>query len=200
MFLEKIIMLLNDLEHICPHKNKNIVFNSNNNEMNSNTGSNIKDELKNIVQSLEKYFSLEQLYKLNKQLNEYNVNILKTDTNLYLNSQAVLNKMYEKPELIKFIKDKEIDNIHQLGEFIDDSEDYFISISDINQLENCMTFINELKYLYSNSSSDQEFLNRFTSIISMKKKYNDIGLKFENSAKKYSDFYELYTINLNPND
>lgn len=55
--------------------------------------------------------------------------------------------MYEKPELMDFLKNKDVNDIHQMGEFIDDSEDVYITIADINLLETCIKFIKELKKL-----------------------------------------------------
>ena len=38
-----------------------------------------------------------------------------------------------------------MDDIHQMGEFIDDSEDVYISLPDLSYLEACFQFIDELK-------------------------------------------------------
>ena len=191
--IKNVILLLKDFVNI------NITNRNPNNENNDFTTNNeIENKLIKQVQQLEKCDFLEQLLQVNKNLKNLKLKIL-NNNNTYLNSQDIVNKMYEKPELISFIKNKEIDIIHQLGEFIDDSEDFFLSISDIIQLENCMTFINELKNINKKVKSEETFLNLFVAMAN-KKRYKDIGLKFENSAKKYNDFYELYTINLNPND
>ena len=150
--------------------------------------------MEEFIKQLKNNPSLEELNQININLNDLNLNIL----NPQLNSEAlaVIDKMYENPELIKFIINKNIIDIHQMGEFIDDSEDVYITTSDIAQLENCMKFIQELK---QNMNSEKEFLNKFISVVK-RKNYKDIGIKFENSAGKYHDFYELYTNHLNPNE
>lgn len=139
--------------------------------------SNEKDVQNNLKQSIENLTNnptLEKLIEINKNLNNLRLKILNKD----LNSEkalAVIDKMYEKPELIKFILNTNINDIHQMGEFIDDSEDVYITLSDINQLETCMTFIQQLK---KNISSEEQFLDRFIKIIK-RNNYNDIGIKFE---------------------
>ena len=55
--------------------------------------------------------------------------------------------MYEKKELIDFIINKEINDIHQMGKFIDDSDDVYITISEITFLEKYIQFIKNLKKL-----------------------------------------------------
>jgi len=83
-----------------------------------------------------------------------------------------------------------------MGEFIDDSEDVYITISDITTLESCKKFLEELNKF---SDSEKIFLNNFIKI-SNQKKYKDIAIKFDNSHSKYNDFHELYTHHLNPNE
>ena len=104
--------------------------------------------------------------------------------------------MYEKPELIQFIFNKKIDDIRQMQEFIDDSEDFYLNISDINNLEICVNFIKDLK---KNKKTEKQLLDRFIEILK-EEKYKNIEMMFENSSSKYHDFYELYTNHLNPNE
>ena len=156
---------------------------------------NVQNNLKQSIENLKNNPTLEDLIKINTNLNNLGLKILNKD----LNSEealAVIDKMYEKPELIHFILNTNINDIHQMGEFIDDSEDVYITLSDINQLEACMTFIEKLK---KNIDSEDKFLDRFIKIIK-KNDYKDIGIKFENSCGKYNDFHELYTTHLNPNE
>ena len=121
------------------------------------------------------------------------MNILKIKENQkYL---AIINNMYNKPELINFIKDKTINDIHQMGEFIDDSEDYHIDINDIASLEECKTFMEDLNII----DSEKAFLNNFIDISNLDK-YQKIALKFDETQSKYSDFNELYNNYLNPKE
>ena len=170
--LNKIILLLKDFEF----ENSQIV-----------------NTLTELIENLENNPSLEKLIEINEELSDLNLKIL--DPNLNSNFFGIIDKMYEKPELIKFIINKNINDIHQIGEFIDDSEDVFLNISDINQLETCMIFIQELQW---NKTTEEQFFDNFLSIIK-NDNYKDIGIKFENSSGKYNDFYELYTNHLNPN-
>ena len=156
---------------------------------------NVQNNLKQSIDNFKSSTTLEQLIEINTNLKNLRLKILNKD----LNSEetlAVIEKMYEKPELIKFILNTNIHDIHQMGEFIDDSENVYITLSDINQLETCMTFIQQLKKIIF---SEEQFLDNFINIIK-NNNYKDIGIKFENSSGKYNDFHELYTIHLNPNE
>jgi len=171
--LSKIILLLNDFEL---------------------QDTDIKKILEKAVKDLEQNLSLQKLIEIDRNIINLNLDIL----SLELNSEPiiVLNKMYENHELINFIKDKTINDIHQMGEFIDDSEDVYITILDINYLESCKQFYDELK---REVSSEKNFLDNFINI-TKKDNYKDIGMKFENSQGKYNDFQELYVNHLNLNE
>ena len=154
----------------------------------------IKEQLEKIENQLKQNPSLKQLIEIDNILQSFDLDILNPNENQ--NYLAIINKMYEKPELINFIKDKAISDIHQMGEFIDDSEDVYITINDITILESCKKFLEDLNKF---TDSEKKFLNNFIKI-SNQKKYKDIGIKFDNSHSKYNDFHELYTHHLNPNE
>ena len=154
----------------------------------------IKLELEKAKKVLSQNPTLQKLMEIEMNLNKLNLDIL--DSNLNERSLTVINKMYDKPELINFMKDKTINDIHQMGEFIDDSEDVYISLSDITILESCKKFFEDLN---SFKSSEKEFLDNFIYLVNLED-YKDIGMKFENSSSKYHDFHELYTNHLNPNE
>jgi len=154
----------------------------------------IKKKLEEIKIMLEENPSLKKLIEIDIILQDLDLDILNSNENQkYI---TILNKIYENPELINFVKDKSISDIHQMGEFIDDSEDVYITISDITTLESCKKFLEELNKF---SDSEKIFLNNFIKI-SSQKKYKDIAIKFDNSHSKYNDFHELYTHHLNPNE
>jgi len=156
----------------------------------------LKKFIKRAISILKGYTSLNNLIEINSILRKLNLKILNSDEGL--EAQVVLNKMYNKPELITFIMNKSIDDIHQMGEFIDDSEDVYISLSDIDQLETCVAFIQELKER-NIDLNEKEFLDTFLNVLD-NENYHEIGIKFENSSGKYNDFYELFTNHLNPNE
>ncbi|OUM67355.1 hypothetical protein PIROE2DRAFT_58828 [Piromyces sp. E2] len=157
----------------------------------------IRKYIKKSISILKNRPSLHNLAYISSFLHKLNIKILNLDENL--EAQAVINKMYYKPELITFLMNKSIDDIHQMGEFIDDSEDVYITLSDIDQLETCVAFIRELKERSTNLN-EKEFLNTFLIILENENQYREIGIKFENSSGKYNDFYELFTSHLNPNE
>ena len=170
--LKKIILLLND-------------YNLKDGEI-TKTIEKVKNELEKIV-------TLNKLLELETILNKVNLKILNEsiDNNKYL---IVIDKMYEKPELIAFIKDKPMTDIHQMGELIDDSEDVFITISDLTYLEGCKKFLDDLSKF---NSSEKELLDNFITLVDTD---NDIGMKFGHSSSKYHDFHELYIKHLNQNE
>eukprot|EP00833_Pecoramyces_ruminatium_P015005 jgi/Orpsp1_1/1189037/evm.model.d7180000069024.1 len=175
---EKIILLLND-------------FTLNSNEK--------RKKFEKAIDNLKNYAFLKDLVEINDSLKELKLNILNLNSKYNEYALSVIGKMYNEPKLIKFIKDKSVNDIHQMGEFIDDSEDFNISLADIDQLETCMTLLQELKDK-GNGKSEKEFLDIFVKILKDNPNYCDIGIKFEDSSGKYSDFYELYTNHLNPNE
>ena len=154
----------------------------------------IKNTLEKSIEALNDIKSLQQLIDIDQELNSLNLKILNSDKNQkYL---IIIDKMYEKPELINFLKDKTIYDIHQMCEFIDDSEDVYITLGDISYLEECKKFIEKLNV---SNFSEKTFLNNFMKVVDLKD-YKDIEIKFENSTSKYQDFHELYTNHLNPNE
>jgi len=161
--------------------------------------SKVKEKFEEAKNGLENITSLEDLITINDSLNALELNILNVNSEDNIMAFAVIDKMYEEPKLMEFMKNKKIDDIRQMGEFIDDSEDIFLTIGDIDQLSTCMSFQQELK-LKSQGKSEEELLNIFVDLITNKKNYRDIGLKFENSSGKFSDFNELYKNHLNPNE
>ena len=169
--LKKIILLLNDFE-----------FKDNK----------IKIILEKSKEDLENISTLGKLIEIDKNLLELNLNILNSSKNE--KSLEVINKMYEKPELMAFLKDKTINDIHQMGEFIDDSEEVFITIKDITYLEGCKKFTEDLEKYTEN---EEKFLNEFMNKV---EKNKTIYLSFSNSSSKYHNFNELYSKYLNPNE
>eukprot|EP00833_Pecoramyces_ruminatium_P004922 jgi/Orpsp1_1/1178954/evm.model.c7180000067363.1 len=160
----------------------------------------IQKRFENAIELLENSPSLSQLFRVDSILKRLNLNILNSSSSVNANAQAVIHKMYNKPELMKFILDKTINDIHQMGEFIDESEDVFIVLSDIDQLESCMSFIQELRRMCPRESEDEvKFLNTFIDLTNSSN-FKDIGINFENSSGKYNDFYDLYTYHLNSNE
>ena len=118
ILLKKIILLLNDFKF---------------------EGTNTKEILEKSKENLENLSSFKKLIEIDKKLKELNLKILNPELNK--ESLTVIDKMYDKPELIKFFKDKAIKEIHQMGEFIDDSEDVFIKYVDLSYLEECINWI-----------------------------------------------------------
>jgi len=154
---------------------------------------NIQNKFKDVLEKL-KNPTLNKLLNINSDLKELELNIL--NSNINSNALSILNKMYEKLEFIQFIFTKNTKDIRNIQEFIDDSEDCYLTISDINQLENCVTFI---KDLIKNKNTEKEILDRFIEIIE-EEKYKNIGIMFENSSSKYYDFNELFIGHLNPSE
>ncbi|OUM60841.1 hypothetical protein PIROE2DRAFT_13322 [Piromyces sp. E2] len=191
---EKLELLKKRNEFIDLYKKINLLLNDFN--LNSNK---IRDIFKKTVDDLNNYSSLENLVKIHDDLMKQKLNILSVNSKHNKYALSVIMKMYQEPKLIKFAIDKNSNDIHQMGEFIDDSEDFSISLADIDQLETCMTFLEELKNK-GNGKSEREFLDIFVKVLKDNHNYSDIGIKFEDSSGKYSDFYELYTNHLNPNE
>ncbi|ORX57745.1 hypothetical protein BCR36DRAFT_318513 [Piromyces finnis] len=155
-----------------------------------------ENHISNLISILQKKETLNDLIDVELSLQKLNINISNSDK--YFVVKTVINKMYIKPELISFLINKKINDIHSMGEFIDDSENEFLSLSDIDQLETCAAFIHELKKK-STSLNEKTFLDAFLKLVE-NENYKEIDIKFENSSNKYHDFCELFTSHLNPNE
>jgi len=157
---------------------------------------NVKQKyFESVIDQFENNPSLNQLLRENSKLKK--INIFRSKSS---NAQAIIHQMYNKPELMKFIINKTIHDIHQMGEFIDETEDVFIVISDIDQLESCISFIQELKRKNVDEVEDEvKFLRKFIDLTDHTY-FRDIGKNFENSSSKYNEFYELYTYHINSNE
>ncbi|ORX43675.1 hypothetical protein BCR36DRAFT_415516 [Piromyces finnis] len=107
-------------------------------------GENLRAIFRENKTNLENYSSLYDLIKINDSLNLLNLNILDLNSNDSIIALEVMDKMYEEPKLMEFIKDKQICDVHSMGEFIDDSEDNYLTYNDIDQLETCIEFQKEL--------------------------------------------------------
>ena len=155
----------------------------------------ILNNIKEILQKLQNQPSLIIISESYEDLNKLNLKIF--DPTIKFRFSAIINEMYDKPELMEFIIDKKYEDIQQMSEFIDDIEDLYITLADIGKLESCLTFVQDIKCY--NKHDENIFLNGF--IKTMKKdKYRDIGIKFKDVSGKYADFHELYTNHLNPNE
>ncbi len=102
-------------------------------------------EQNNIQKSLEKSINKLKNNPSLKELMEINLNLNILDSNLNSKALSVIENKYEKKEIIDIIINKEVNDIHQMGEFIDDSEDVYITISEITFLEKYIQFIKKFK-------------------------------------------------------
>jgi len=177
--------------------------NNNNININNSNGSNssnrqIKIELGKNIEFLKKYLDdrrpLEKLVEVDNSLNELNINILNSD--MYSNVQDTIISMYNVPELITFILNRQYDDIKQMGEFINDMNGLNINSEDIYFLEGCASFVYNLKEKCLNLS-EKEILDEYINLIN--EKHNNISMNFEKSSEKYNEFNNLKIYYLNPN-
>jgi len=159
----------------------------------------IQIKLYELTEILKNNLTFKEIIFIHEELNKLDINVLKKDK-FNSNALSLIIKMYEKPELINFIDGKEISDIHQMCEFIDDSEDFYLTLGDIGQLETCMSFIQELRKESSKWKSETEFLDAFIKITKLESNYKDITDKFENSYRKFNDIKVLYNNHLNPSE
>jgi len=153
----------------------------------------VQRKLIEAINNLKGDYTLKTFIQVNNSLNELNLDLFNPKN---IGNQEVIVKIYEKPELIKFIKTKKINEINQMYEFTNEIDRIYPS--DINELVSCTDFIQQLKEK-SEKADETVFLDEYVKLINNNQKFKDIGIKFENISGKYGDFYELFTNQLDPN-
>ncbi|OUM66214.1 hypothetical protein PIROE2DRAFT_59532 [Piromyces sp. E2] len=153
----------------------------------------IQSYLSEQIEKLQSKHSLEMLKTVDENLKGLNLTLLNINEK---NAQGVINEMFKKLELIDFIKDKKVIDIHNMCELLDDSSDEYLSSIDIDKLENCVRFFQQLKK--HENLSEREFLDKFIELTKYSEFIN-VGINFKDSNGKYNDFNDLYNNHINPN-
>ncbi|ORX81684.1 hypothetical protein BCR32DRAFT_299267 [Anaeromyces robustus] len=153
------------------------------------------NELNNINSNFKKCNTIQEMYNIELKLNELDLCILNSNN---FTSQSVLYEMYSNPDLIKFLLERNIDDLKQMSEFIGDDENIAIDDSDLRELESCMAFVQKLKN--ENLKVAKIFLKNFVEVIEGNKNYKNIGINFKNASSKLKDFKELFKVHLNLNE
>ncbi|ORX43505.1 hypothetical protein BCR36DRAFT_241269, partial [Piromyces finnis] len=109
--------------------------------------------------------------------------------------------MYNVPELVSFILDRQYDDFKQMREFInDDINNLNINSQDIYFLEGCAAFIYKLQEELQKECtnfSEKLVLDKFINTVNT---FKDLSIKFEKSSEKYNSFNDLNTYHLNTNE
>ena len=122
------------------------------------------------IQEIEHYLS-QGIIKINEKNADYN---------------KILKAIHNKENFFAFVRDKTIDSVTYLNEFIGDIDDPFLSPGDIPKLKEVVSFCQELKN--HKFETDTSFLSNFKSLAAQRK----IANTFELVVKKFLSFKDLY--------
>ena len=178
-----------------------------------------KSELRDLMRTFEKFskiFGYNEMFS--NQCEELNIylqrrsllsgfnNIKKIifqwDKNLFIkkqNYEVLLFELFQKEQLMNFIKDKNEEDISNLRELIDPSQSQIITQDDIEQLADIIKLKDKLK---EKANSENFFVDLSNFIIQTYK--NDDGIskevkKIRNISDKILDIIEIYTKKLDKN-
>ena len=178
-----------------------------------------KTELRNLMRTFEKFskiFGYNEIFS--NQCDELNIYLQKRyllsgfdnikkiitqwDKNLFIkkqNYEVLLFELFQKEQLMNFIKDKNEEDISNLRELIDPAQSQIITQDDIEQLADIIKLKDKLK---GKANSENFFIDLSNFIIQTYK--NDDGIskevkKIRNISDKILDIIEIYTKKLDKN-
>ena len=116
------------------------------------------------------------------------------------NKKTVSNLIYNmflNEELITFLLEKKTQDLRDLNQFVDDIEEQFIKISDINELVKCSEFTTELLNYLNNQNFNDKILITYLNSVLAKPGNTKLSLYFQNTADKYLKINEFFKQDLN---
>ena len=113
------------------------------------------------------------------------------------NFTIVINKLTEKKDLIKFLKDKDVEGLRNLIEFVGEDDNSSLKASDIQDFLRCIQFINDLKTF--KNKKDVDFYNELIKIC-QSEKYKNIEAYFEKVNQNFYEIKDLITKNIDKSE
>ena len=92
------------------------------------------NELNKIIYTLDDEFNVESIQNIVKFLEEKEI--------LKKHIKDIINKLTEKKDLIKFLKDKDVEGLRNLSEFVGEDDNSSLKASDIDDFIKCVGFVN----------------------------------------------------------
>ena len=153
---------------------------------------NENDELFKKINNINKKFenvNFEELIEINDEIKMLNLEIINEKK-----CQNILFYLFEK-EFIKFLENKTLDDIRNLQDIAgEDIESYNIDMTDLQSLENCILFIQELTKM--KNSNLKNFCDNFIELIK-KPNFSNLETNVKNISQKFPLLSTLYSDQFN---
>ena len=152
------------------------------------------DKIREDLQTNRRGLTLIKIDDAGKTLKNFGLNIIDPteDDRDYLN---VLDCIFAKKGSIKFIAKLEINDIINLGELVNMSDDSFVTNNEIQDMIKCSTFVHNLGEI-KGKKNDKELIKAFINEVP---KHKGIGAHFQNYTNKAAQIQELFTKYLDNN-
>ena len=133
--------------------------------------------------------NFEELIEINDEIKMLNLEIINEKK-----CQNILFYLFEK-EFIKFLENKTLDDIRNLQDIAgEDIESYNIDMTDLQSLENCILFIQELTKM--KNSNLKNFCDNFIELIK-KPNFSNLETNIEKISQKFPVLSTLYSEQFN---
>ena len=146
------------------------------------------EELEQFKSNLSDNITADKITLCGKQLEKYGINVLETkeEEQDYLN---ILHSLYQNKGCLEFVINLTNDDCRNLQELCSETENTFITVAEINDMEKCSKFMNNL-IGDKTKTTDLELMTSFKQEI-MKTK--NIGVIFEQYANHFRQIKELFS-------
>jgi hypothetical protein len=150
------------------------------------------NKLNEILGTLNDKLEIEQLSKYVGFLKDAKIDVMGEKPYM-----VVLNQLTNKRDLIPFIKDKDVEGIRNLAEFVGEDDNSSLKASDIQDFIKCVEFIQELKK--DSNLPDKEFFDKFIEM-SQNNKYKNIEAYIQKVNQNFYEIKDLYTKNIDKSE
>ena len=146
------------------------------------------DELRKFLSNLSSNITPEKITLSGKQLEKYGINVLdaKPEDQDYL---GVIHSLYRKKGALGFILKLTTEDCHYLQELCSETENTFLTVADIQDMEKCSKFMKNLIGDVTNKT-DLESINIFKNELQNSK---NISIVFEQYANNSRQIQELFS-------
>ena len=143
-----------------------------------------------ILNSLKNELPLNELSNIIDYLQKVKIDVMSEPPHM-----LVLNLLTNKIDFLPFIKDKTIDDMRNLAEFVGEDDNSSLKASDIQDLIKCIDFIVELRKF--TNLIDIEF---FQNLIQLTNKFKNIEGYLSKVNQNFYEIKELYTKNIDKSE
>ena len=144
------------------------------------------NQLEKIKNDLEKNIKLNELNLIQEQIDSFNLPILNEEK-----AKNIIEYLYNKEGIVDFLYNKKVEDIRNLHDFAgEDTESYNVNTFDLQCLETCVYFIQELKIIKTKILI--QFLKEFMDLIN-KQRFEQLEVSLKCTSEKYIELSSLYT-------